>query len=399
MSLSQFLKIHGFSHHPFETIMAEDEKDWKAWFVPPPFLNVVLGLKSSSRGGFRPKSTLVFGRPGSGKTSIRKALENRVIESNPKAMVLRYIDFLKPCTRSVRPSLDDHIEEIIQLGTIELLYFWSENPECYEALTMQQRAELAGLIIRYYESLPPDALCSYARDLSPIGSKLVASRIGLNYIIEFYNSTVKVRNQKIVEPTDWNRKEGEPIEGMYLRLQRFWYLAKAFGVESIWILVDSIDETPNVQDSGRIFDAVAELLLAQRVLEFRDEDKQVICFKVFLTKPEELQPLLDSAGFRKDRVSTEIITWTEQDLAKAFTRRLSHYSNHKVLYFDELCDETAQGSHELLLASCDLRPRTLFMMAQEVLNQYELRDNSSIRLLDKDMVTKGIHVGKQKVFG
>jgi hypothetical protein len=184
-----------------------------------------------------------------------------------------------------------------------------------------------------------------------------------------------------------------------LKLQRFWSVATALQLEEVWVLVDKVDEAPGTQTAPAIFDCIADLLLAENLMEFRVGEKQVMCFKVFLTHPRELQHLLKSAGFRTDRIKSESIAWSRKDLDSALTKRLVHFSNHNIGNFSELCAQDAQQTHDRLLDECDLRPRTLFRMAHEIFCELQRSGDSTADKLSKSMVDAGIRTAKEAVVG
>jgi hypothetical protein len=146
-----------------------------------------------------------------------------------------------------------------------------------------------------------------------------------------------------------------------------------------------------------MFDCVAELLLDQRIIEFRRDDEQVLCFKVFLTRPAEIQPLLAVARFRTDRIKTTTIQWARKDLDRALQRRLAYFSGNTILDFGALCDSSVKDAQSKLLDACDLSPRTLFRMCHEVLNQLELRNDGAIESIDRAMLEAGINLGRGAV--
>lgn len=125
----------------------------------------------------------------------------------------------------------------------------------------------------------------------------------------------------------------------------------------------------------------------------------MLCCKVFLTRPTEVQEHLKSAGFRTDRIKTAEIRWTRRDLNDALTKRLSHFSGTTVLHFDEICVPQAKGTHDKLLDKCDLRPRTLFRMAHEILAEFDLTSDFVADKLDPQSIERGIDRGLKAVVG
>jgi hypothetical protein len=301
--------------------------DLKKWFVPPPFLDTVIGKTGGAKVSLFPSSNLIFGRPGSGKTAIRKAIEMELLNREPEALILRYVSFIDVMKPSSKPSLNEHIEGILKLATIGLIAFWREDFQRYSNLGATDKAELAGLVFRCYENLPPMTKESYVNDLNPVIGKLTgAAKVGKKALVELYSTTIPV-------------------------------------------------------------------------MEFRRDSTQLICFKVFLTRPDEVKPLLEEAGFRFDRLKMEDIKWHRKDINRCLGKRLAFYSNNRVLNFDQICLPEAKGTHDLLLDSAELRPRTLFRMAHEILAEFQRRSNPEEVLIDEASIKSGIEAGKSAVFG
>jgi len=401
MGLEELLHRHRFESHPFDTWIAESEKSLPEWFVPPAFLKSVAGDSGGTK--LTPRSHLVFGRPGDGKTAIRLTLERELETRAPDTLVLRYIDFSRPLASNRRPSIADHADEILRLGTIGLISVWQVEPERYSGLNIGQKADLASLIDRYYEQLPAQSRETYASRISPLNNRVKRFLTsGVKAAVEAYNVTISVLKKEKIVPTQWAAPAGSNAEGPddpLLRIQRFWAVANAFGVESVWILVDKVDESPGTQGVNAIFECIADLLLTQTLLEFRVDEKQVICFKAFLTNPTDLRPMLKDAGFRTDRIKSELIAWTRKDLDEALRKRLAHFSNHNVDHFDQLCAPEASGTHDALLDACELRPRTLFRIAHEIFAELQRNGDRTTDKLSKSMVEIGIKAGKEAVVG
>ena len=366
------------------------------WFIQPPFYEDILGNLGTARQAMKPTTHLIFGMPGGGKTALRKMVEAALLAKSPSSLIIRYTDFSRVLgSGEPRPSLGIHVDELLRLGTISLLAIWYQSKGRYEKLSLGERAELMGLVYEYYEGLPPSSKDIYTSSLSPYaGRVLSAAKAAGHTVVDGYNAIISIMKREKFEPTKWGSESGaaEKADPM-IRLQRFWSLARAMGTENIWVLVDGIDEHAAVRTGDAIFQCVAEIVLNQRLLEFREDDKQVMCFKVFLTRPEELQPLLEKEKFRKDRIPVRKIGWKRKDLDIALKRRLAHYSNRKVLNFDDICDPKLAGTHDRLLDECGLNPRILFFMAYQILAAFQSSDTTATKL-DKDSIDEGIALGK-----
>jgi hypothetical protein len=342
---------------------------------------------------FSASTNVIFGGPGSGKTALRSMMEREILKSVPDALVVRYIDFSGPLAVGPRPTVADHVEEILRVGTMSLLNYWYENQEKYAALGMNEKAEFAGLTTHYFETLSPETKELYSSKLSPIGSRMaLVAKQGTRAMVEAYNTTISVLKREKIVPTDWTTEAATMVNPAMpaLRLRRFWSLARSMGVGSVWVLVDGVDEATGLANAELIFNCVADLLLAQSILEFRQDDFQVLCFKVFLTKPEEIVPRLEVAGFRRDRIKTETIAWTRKDLDTVLKRRLAHFSTNQVLHLDEICAADATGTHDRVLDEARLRPRLMFRIVHEILSCFQRDSSPGEHLLDRSSIDSGI---------
>lgn len=402
MGLQELLKKHRFAAHPFDTWIAEGERSLPEWFVPPAFLRTISGDAGGSSGPLVLRSNVVFGRPGDGKTAIRLILERELEARAPNALVLRYIDFSTPLSTNKRPSVGQHVDELLRLGTMGLLSVWQVDPTRYANLTGALKKELAWLVNSYYATLLPQVREAYADRISPFNHQVRKYlKQGAKLAIDGYNTVISILSKERIEPVKWNGPVASDPEVMnpLLKVQRFWSVANAMGVGSVWILIDKVDEAPGTQSPEAIFDCVADLLLSQTLLEYQADNSQVIGFKVFLTYPDEMAALLKKAYFRYDRIKAERISWSRKDLNMALVKRLSHFSTGAVAHFDQICAAGAQGAHDRLLDGCELRPRTLFRMAHEVFAEFQRTADATSELLPQSAVDAGILAGRAAVVG
>lgn len=392
MAKEHLLTHFNFYRDPFDTWMAEDERELLAeWFVEPPFIRALLGDTAVNRREYRPRSDLIFGRRGTGKTALRLRLESELGVKAPRALVTRYLDFGPVLQAGSKPPLAAHVEQILSVATIELIGFLAEDLERYRKLEAAHKAELFGLIAHYFDALSPEIRSRYQTELSPIAGRLglIGSRIGKT-VFDLYNGVINVVKMEKIEPSSWApTADTNPIYPI-TRLKRFYSLASAAGVDSIWVMIDGIDEVADVRSPQEIFDCLSGILLSHRLLEFRQGNRQTVCFKCFLTHPQELKPLLKAKDFRFDRIDSHEITLTQADINRAFVRRLSHFSNTKVSDFDTLCQPDAQGAHALLLKECGNSPRTLFRMCNKILLAFDRNEQTTSFLLDKVSIAQGI---------
>lgn len=404
MGIANLLKTYRFYDHPFATWIAEAERetDLADWFVDPAFKEALMGNLGTSDRRLRVRSNVVLGSAGSGKTALRLTIERELIDFRETAMVLRYIDFVRPLSAGARPKVADHVDELLRLATAALLTRLHQKPDLVAKLEQSQRADLNHLVKVYWEELPNDAKEAYASSLNPLTPRVFSkAKQVAKGAIEAYNAVISILKKEKIEPTDWEpwERPGKELLPPLLRVQRLWRLAQALGFDSVWVLIDKVDEGPGCQTPQAIFDCLADLLLSQTLLEFAEGNNQVLCFKIFLTHPGKIEPLLKNAGFRHDRVKLDYLRWSEADLHKALSRRLAHYSNKQVLSFDSICTDEARGTHDRLVKACEGRPRTLFRMAHEIFEAFDRLDEPQSIKIGVKAVEVGITEGRDAVFG
>ncbi len=404
MGIAKLLEVHRFYDHPFATWTAEAERetDLAEWFVDPAFKEALMGNLGTPDRRLRVRSNVVLGSPGSGKTALRLTIERELIDFRQAAMVLRYIDFARPLSAGARPKLADHVDELLRLATAAILTRLHQQPNLVAKLEQSQRADLNHLVKVYWEELPNDAKEAYASSLNPLTHRVFSKAKQMaKGAIEAYNAVISILQKEKIEPADWEpwERPGKDRLPPLLRIQRLWRVAQALGFDSVWVLVDKVDEGPGCQAPQAIFDCVANILLSQTLLEFAEGNNQVLCFKIFLTHPGKIEPLLKNADFRHDRIKLDYLRWSAADLQKALSRRLAHYSNKQVLSFDSICTNEAKGTHDRLVKACEGRPRTLFRMAHEILEAFDRLGEPHTTKIGVEAVEVGIAEGRDAVFG
>lgn len=396
MAKEHLLRHFLFHDDPFDTWTAEAERELlDNWFVEPPFIRALLGNTALKPDEFRPRSNLIFGRRGTGKTALRLRLETELSAKAPRAMVIRYLDLGPALRKGPKPSQSAHVEQILSVATMELIGFIALDRERYQQLQGAQRAELFGLVAHYYDALSPDVRSTYQTELSPIAGRLgIAGKQFGKTAVDLYNGVINVIKLEKVQQTSWALPSDADQDYPITRLQRFYSLANAAGVDSMWVMVDGVDEIEKVRSPQQIFDALSGILLSHRLLEFAQGGRETICFKCFLTHPQELKPLLKSEDFRFDRIDSYDIALTRGDINRAFVKRLSYFSNGKVTDFDSLCGPDAQSTHARLLNDCGDSPRMLFKMCNKILFAFDKSDQTESHLLDRASIDEGIQLAQ-----
>jgi hypothetical protein len=226
MGLAKLLMRHGFATSPFDSWTAESEAQLPQWYVPPTFLSSLVGLSTGADPAVAPvpRSHVVFGRPGDGKTALRIVLERDILARAPNALLLRYLDLTPVLAVSPQPTLASHVDEILKFGTIALIGRWFEVAGVYETLSPPVKQDLAWLVDTYYDRLPPQVKDQYAQ-LTVLGPRATALvKQGVRAAVEAYNATIAVLRLEQIKPTSWGpAAPGSPPK------TRLFFVCKDFG--------------------------------------------------------------------------------------------------------------------------------------------------------------------------
>jgi hypothetical protein len=139
-------------------------------------------------------------------------------------------------------------------------------------------------------------------------------------------------------------------------------LLKTLGVRSVYILIDSIDETDLLHDPENAGKFISSILNNQLVSSSR-----LFGFKFFL--PDSL----DSPRFfkRSDKVRHKIIRWTPENLKRLIEKRLSAYSNDSISTLQQIVevDVNVDLVYELIGIFAQGIPRTAIRILNEILDK------------------------------
>ncbi len=168
------------------------------------------------------------------------------------------------------------------------------------------------------------------------------------------------------------REEEDPIQQEPIRdFEALGNIAQASGIESVYVLVDRVDEIEQTQnDREAAYQFVRPLLTNLSVIELRP-----YAFKFFLT--DDLQGLWLEGGGRSDRIRTYHSTWSRDELVNLIDKRLTAFSStDEALHVDLI-----SGRYEWLtriLSFSQNSPRDLIrILGQIVAEQLRRRPESS----------------------
>ncbi len=362
-----FFKKMGLRDNPFQFTNADEEDRLADYFVPPPYFQSVWGNPK------KPSSCVVFAPRGGGKSAQRKMIEIRSRDNN--VLAIQYSRFEFEGVRSVKNiDLNYHLENIVRLCLIGLLmsvhernldhrFFQSSEREQIRELSKlylydMNQAEVIGaskLIMSRFDK----AKDFFARNLWAINSILTSlfGKLGLTPV-RAEERTGKTRNP--------SKNDLEILLSMITKV----------GFESVYVLVDKVDETELTgNDASASFDLIAPML---KDLDLLQTEK--IGFKFFLW--DEIYPFYKRRA-RPDRISQYDLKWTKDDLKRMMILRLRAYAaNHSGRLFDlvdesffalflpSMEDSIKKGVEDLVLTFSHGSPRDMIRICRQMVTEH-----------------------------
>ena len=122
-------------------------------------------------------------------------------------------------------------------------------------------------------------------------------------------------------------EQAKQDESLYYHYQHLLEIAQRIGFESVYVLVDRVDETPATGDASTTFEFIWPLLADLRTLETRGG-----ALKFFLW--DQIGPMMTDRRFRSDRIDLDKLDWTLDELERMLQLRLTAYSGGRVSSFD-----------------------------------------------------------------
>jgi hypothetical protein len=364
MTQDEYLKKLGFEVNPFQYTNADKEVEYISnYFITPDYFEDVWG------NPLNPVSNIIYAPRGGGKTAQRLMIEKRS-KSSPNVLAITYANHdLSAFNNIDEIDLNYHLT---YLNRLLLLAFFSkiENPEVnFTFLFPFNERQYIYKLSRIYlydtpASFPTHAINSlktledYATDLwrnlkEPIANiiKQVSKKKG----VEIDLSSIEI-DRKL---------EFSHRDNLYNILQ----LLKKLTVESVYVLVDKVDEqhlTGNNPENS--FKLIEDLLKDLELLETPG-----ISFKFFLWDALKQYTTIYA---RPDRVFAFDLQWSWQQLQHMLSRRVSAYSKGKITDFENLMDDKKSFGRIILFS--ELSPRDCIRICNRILSEQFKDDPKSL---------------------
>ncbi|GLV22127.1 hypothetical protein TomMM35A_19790 [Sphingobium sp. TomMM35A] len=374
---AKFLQSFGFQESPFSSTNADTEPNLAQYFVSPPYFSSVKGDPSD------PKSNVILAPRGGGKTAQKVMLEEHAetTQSNP-VYCITYDNFRRLPKAGVRSvSLDWHLTQIIQRMLTGIASLIDEGHG--ENLSSSDKRVLSYCFSQFLGSLTAaDAQQAFASVKSmPEKAADFLKKHGHNMMA----FVMAVAARWGVGKPEFRQIESElreePLSYIFERLIS---IVRGFGFSAVYILVDRVDEIPQLlNDAESAFKFIEPLISDLYLLETKD-----CAFKLFLW--DQIDAYLGASSFRGDRIPVYTLNWSQAELEDMLSKRLKAYSNGRVASLNNLKDSTVDWDlHKMACALGKGSPRDVIRLVGRIVDEHT-RVEDSVGPINKVSVERGI---------
>ncbi len=321
MSLKSFIRNIGFEIDPFLYTNADKEEEYlDKYFVESDYFEDIWGDPDL------PTSSILYAPRGGGKSACRLMIEKRATEiNNGSLLTINYTDHDLTSFGSIKEiSLSYHLEYINRLLLLSLLNIIHQSPDnlFQNSYKNSERQYIFKLCKIYLFNTPSSFPNQAINSLKTLGDKFgdfwenfkgpigeLVKMIGKIFGAEFDLSKIKV--EKELRSSHKNN---------FLNLKG---LLKKVGINTIYILVDKVDEQQFTgNDKKASFRFISPILKDLTLLE-----EKGIAFKFFLW--DELMPYCSKVA-RSDRIDSFMYTWDHNSLEELLNKRLKVFSTGNI---------------------------------------------------------------------
>lgn len=375
MSYESLLELLGFQEDPFLDSDADREDRLGEYFIPPPFFNAVLGSPAA------PGSDIVFAPRGAGKTALKRMIEESPEHEQRRFLGVVYNEFDEGATRVADVTLERHIDNIIELILAALIDHVRENGE--GSLSDGSRRILYWLVAAHLSTIQRERLRTV---VGAIQLRSDAAKEWWNRITGPANTIITLLCAALGTTAPMMErfsKEAVNLGSGLDKLRSLQEIAREIGFESIYVLIDKVDESHLTNnDSRKAFELIQPMLQNLNLIQMRG-----FGFKFFLWN-ELLEDFM--ANCRADKITRHSIDWNQDQLITMFRKRITTFSDNRLSSINTIVAAPDELDVEsLLVFFADGSPRQLIRLCREILKQQsEINDNATA--ISFDAVQRGI---------
>ncbi len=285
----------------FGGLRAEEEPWLHQCFVPPPEFERIAA----------PRSVIVFGGPGSGKTALYRELQTRSLRPAGKPIRLLVDWQPRPLPSEAQPNLvwvKRQVARIFDACAHKLVGYLVRYPEDYEHAPEWTQARVTWFVRRFTQGDP-------ALRLAPLAER---PSKGAEVIRRILAAPVR---DVLYEDAPPNQVAAELVSTL-----------KALGVDGVWVMSDGLVGWADL-NTTQLTKALSAFLSTLSLFE-----QSGMAYKLWM--PAILEPALSHAGgVARRRVDSVHIRWNTESLRRVVERRLAFAMGREGLGLEDLCDD------------------------------------------------------------
>ena len=337
---------------------AETSFSPRAFFVDPVYAGRAQGSIFSDLR--RSQSTLVFGRPGEGKTTTRLALEAHVRTQPERTLIVTY----EPGKADSTPTLDDHLTRLVEQVAVDLFVqvveqfaYRTRAPNARQTAGMAWLALFGGQPLDRVRDVltrgqEPSAVWGFAELWRYLDRPIVRSVVRTERLrrwLSRLNACIAADAAPPLPPPErWQKAVG---------------IVRSWGYRQIYVAIDGVDTW---QRTPPAMMAVLDALLA----ETPHLARQRVYLKSFL--PLELRPEVENklaaAGLGAADCRLLTLNWERDRLEALIDARFRAAGSGRRRVGDLALTEAGDDIDALLIATADHSPRRLLTQLDQLLN-------------------------------
>jgi hypothetical protein len=371
MGQAEFLTRLGFTENPFQFTNADEEEHLQTYFIPPPYFGSVWGDPQ------RPSSHVIFAPRGGGKSAQRRMIEYRAQSENVFAVTYDRFEKLDAVDLHTI-GLDFHLRNIIELILLGFLLEYKGRELQAPSFSSPQREQIESLCGQYLGKINRlealDALKSL-RTLSSRAKQALREWSGpVNALVSAALASHGVHSPGLGPGIQMGQSSSAGEAPSKIHLEIAIGLLKSIGFDSVYILVDKVDETPKTgNDAEDSFLLIKPLLRDLELMQLRD-----VGFKFFLW--DKLQPAYREYA-RPDRLQQFELSWSKDDINKMLSRRLEAFSEGRIKDLSQLTSANlATGLQVMVTIFASGSPRDMIRICQQIMSEQLQMDPDSEKI-------------------
>lgn len=365
----------GFTSPPFEKTNADEEPNLAEYFIPPPFFNSIIGTPKT------PNATVVFAPRGAGKTAQRRMVEREGIKN--KFLAVTYDRFELTNNLKIQDiSLDYHLRNIIIRILLSILSYATDYPDLIKNFTKNEKKQFNLFIQTYLGNMTGDDVQELMSELKGIPERFSKFwRDNVSFIEPIVAYLLKSNNLDVIDPEKISLNERK-LSGTYkYQLEQLLKYTQKIGFDSIYILIDKIDETEQTGNNPEhSYILIKPLLKDLDLLGIKG-----FGFKFFLW--DKIEPYYRKDA-RSDRVSEYTLKWKRQTLKAALELRFKYFSGGKLSGFSSVIKGDGFDIDNVVCLMANGSPRNMIRLSDRILAiQSEKEELSEIELSSVDQAS------------